>query len=497
MSEVNNSSGQSAAELLSNELLSFCKSDSLSEEVLRKIIERHTPNEIFPHYFPDAATAPDENGLTPLHHACKNKNATLNIIRILIDAAPDCVRSVTHDGWTPLHILCRNRELNEETAIQILKLLIEKQPDAVRHVDNRGFLPIHYASGWRSPEFCFLLIEAYPGSERMTTTKGALPLHWACYNSSLATVEYLYSRHCDAIHHADTTFGFYPIHSAIIGTMSRDIPADAVGVVQFLLNCDPSQKLIQYKGKSLLRVACGSAMKYNDSTIEAAVQIIKILFDTYPEAIEHRRIASSIHRRHQKVQAFINGELVYARQAKDLRLMTTPDDNGRLPLHTALQNNVRLGSIKLLVKGNPSALQTPEKSFALPLHVACEHHDSPSVIQYLIELDTATLDAVDRNGNTALHYACRGAKYHNIILLLEKYDAVSVSKRNAQDKLPIELLWESAAVLDRESIEYTGSIFRLLKAYPEMIMNGSMKQQITSGEGPSQNGKKRKYGDTT
>ncbi len=56
-------------------------------------------------------------------------------------------------------------------------------------------------------------------------------------------------------------------------------------------------------------------------------------------------------------------------------------------------------------------------------------------------------------------------------MLLDKFDAMSVSKRNAQKKLPIDLLWESEAVGDRESIEYTDCVFRLLSAYPETAMN--------------------------
>ena len=149
--------------------------------------------------------------------------------------------------------------------------------------------------------------------------------------------------------------------------------------------------------------------------------------------------------------------------------MTTPDDNGRLPLHRALQNNVRLGSIKLLVKGNLHALHSPDNSGAFPLHIACQHNDSATVVKYLIGRDTATLDAVDRDGNTALHCACQGAKYNTIAMFLEKYDAVSVSRRNADNKLPIELLWECNAVEDRESVEYTDSIFQLLEAYPETL----------------------------
>ena len=145
------------------------------------------------------------------------------------------------------------------------------------------------------------------------------------------------------------------------------------------------------------------------------------------------------------------------------------------------------------MKGNPSAIRNFDQSGAIPLHIACQHHNSAKVVQYLVEHDTTTLDAMDRNGNTALHYACRGAKYETIALLLKKYDAVSVSKRNAQKKLPIELLWESNEVEDRESVKYTESVFRLLKAYPETLRNVGTGLQSALME--SGNGKKRKFGD--
>eukprot|EP00986_Skeletonema_menzelii_P017120 scaffold17584_cov117-Skeletonema_menzelii.AAC.3 len=254
--------------------------------------------------------------------------------------------------------------MDEATAIQILKLLIEKYPEAIRHTNNNGRLPIHIAAEWRSPEFCRVLIEAYPGSERITTAQGAMPLLLACLNNSVPTVEYLYRQYPNAINHAAT--GYYPIHAAIVGTIKRDNPAAAVEIVEFLLDCDPNVKLQTLQGKSLLHIAC--VLDYNDSNIETGIQLIKIIFDAHPEAIEDNRIASNIHRFHQQVQAFINRELVYARQAKDHRLITTPDENGQLPLHKALQNNVRLGSIKLLVTGNPSALRNLDNNFALPLH---------------------------------------------------------------------------------------------------------------------------------
>ena len=130
----------------------------------------------------------------------------------------------------------------------------------------------------------------------------------------------------------------------------------------------------------------------------------------------------------------------------------------------------------------------------IPLHVACVHHDSVKVVQFLIGLAATTLDAVDREGNTALHLACRSGRHDIITLLLDKFDAVSISKRNAHGRLPIDLVWESSGVDDRENIEYTESVFRLLRAYPEMIMGINIQMQTASAACPSQNGKKRKLG---
>ena len=359
--------------------------------------------------------------------------------------------------------------IDDAVAMKILKLLIEKYPEAVWNADNNGCLPIHYAAGSKSPEFCCVLLELYPGSEQITDgIDDALPLHLACKLNTVATVEYLYRQYPDAINHATkTTDGCYPIHYAIASMDDRDNTAAAIDIVRFLLDCDPNQKLKQRDGMSLLGYPCGG--EYNDSNIEAGIQIIKILFDAHPEAIGNNIIVEDIQGFHHQVQTFINGELVYAREAKDLRLMTTPDDHGQLPLHRALQNNVRLGSIKLLVKGFSSAIRNADNNFAMPLHIACEHHDSASVVEYLLDLDTRTLRATDIDNNTALHYACRGAKHDTIAMLLEKYDAASVSKRNAHGKLPIDLLWESNEVLDREGIEYIDSVVRLLKAYPETL----------------------------
>ncbi len=493
----------SSTALLEDELTKFCQSDSLSEDGLREIIERcrgandprvrkyHFLHEAclnermtegilryLLEYFPNAVRYPDllAGGRLPLHIICVNKNVTLNMVQLLIDAYPESVSHETNrGGWIPLHCLCRNKNLDDkEVGLKILKLLIMRCPESVKHATRNGNLPIHFAAALQSPEFCRILIEAYPGSERITTENhGTLPFHAACQFNTVATAKYLYQLYPESINVAcRTAVGLHPIHYAIMGVDHRTNPAAAIEIVQFLLDCDPNVVSQKLHRKLPLYWVCYSAPNKNTPIkLNATLKILKILYNAHPEAIESDEMTSlRLRSPRQALQKFINSQLAYARQARDRTLMNTSDENGQLPLHKALRDNVILGSIKLLVKGNPSAVQTPDSVGALPLHLASLHYDDACIVEYLINLDPTSLCAVDGEGNTSLHYACRGAKFDTIALLLGKYGGVSVSKRNMNNQLPIDLLCESEAAGNRESIEYTESIYRLVRAYPDSVL---------------------------
>jgi ankyrin repeat protein len=514
----------------------LCQSDSLSEDGLRAIIQRHgwTPNNntsvqnynfflwacenervtmgilrYLLHNFPGAATFINTNwhdyinGNTALHVICQNDNVTLGMVHILLDAFPESVRHEAKKGNMPLHCLCRNRceddeeevpRYWDEIAVDILKLLLERCPESVRHVQG-GELPIHKAARYQSPEFCRILIEAYPESERMANNKGCLPFHLACAFNSHATAEYLYQLFPESINVA-ATCGMYPI-TCVIACLTGKNPAKSIELVRFLLDCNPDVVLQECDGILPIHRICTIANEENTRTnLNTALKILQILYDAHPEAIERNAVTTDLDSFPQEVRRFINNRLVYARQARDLRQMNTPDKNGQLPLHRALRDNVDLGSIKMLVKSNPSAICNFDKRGKIPLHVASQHHKSADAVQYLIELGEDTLDTMDKEGNTALHYACRGAKHKTIALLLDRYGAVSVSKENVRNQIPIDLLFKSEAVSDREGIEYTESIFRLLRAYPDTIncICNKMPQRATSREQwiQPQNTKKRK-----
>ena len=483
-----------------NHLDVFCQSDSLSEDGLRAIIEQHgwasnhptIPYDFFLsacrnervtegilryllRIFPSAGTFINRSRNTPMHIICHNKNVTLGMVQLLIDAAPDSVRHEDSHGGLPLHCLCVHKNLDDEVANNILKLLLKKCPESARHdIPGSNTLPIHLAAMNKSPEFCRLLIEAYPESERISNSAGMIPFLAACNYGTVATAEFLYELYPESINVAEVR-GAYPIHLAILSVKLRANPATAIDVVQFLLDCDPNVVLQKFDDILPLHWVCDEATNENTTTM---LKILQILYDAHPEAIEGEYVNGVafgfVPDIPEEVRTFIETHLQYARQARDLRRMNTPDENGQLLLHRALHGNatITLGTIKLFVKGNPSAVTCADNRGMSPLHIACQNR-SADIVQYLIDRDSLVLEAVDRQGNTVLHHACRGAKHGTITLLLEKYGAASVLKFNAHNQLPIDLLFESEAVIDRGGTEYTESIYRLIRAHPETVMFSS------------------------
>jgi hypothetical protein len=522
---------------LRKELADFCRSEALSVDGLREIFEEHrcTPNNHIDYtyeffleacrnervtegilgclleYFPVAFCAAASGGMTMIHYICYNKNVTRGMVQLLVDVYPKCSHAIiepNNTGVTPLHMLCANKKLNDSTAVDILGFFLERCPEAARRAgSNNGALPIHVACavGLKSVEFCRMLVEAYPGSVKITTSEDILlPVHVACRHCSVAVAEYLLKLYPEGINVANRG-GAYPIHAAII-RLENEAPTIALEMVQMLLDCDPTVASQKFGSLFPLSLVCSKSMSFRGddgvatSKANAALKIVQALYDAYPEAIEGDSLSLFINSFPEEIQAFINTQITYARLARNstARQMKKRDENGQVPLHRALRDSATLGSIKLIVKRNPSAVLVPDNSGALPLHVACQHNDSTKVVDYLIGLDPNTLTAVDRAGNTALHVACRGAKYDTIALLLEKYDAVSVSQSNVYNKLPIHLLFESNAVANRaDDTKYLENVFQLLRAYPETVMVSEDGKQATIPQGgrpsPSRNGKKRKY----
>ena len=119
------------AEILEEDLTKFCRSESLSEDGLRAIIERH-------------GIAPNNNDHITnnkfFRSACRNERITEGILQYLLKYFPNAVRHAGERGRLPLHNIC----LNKNVTRGMVQLLIDAFPDSVRHENNKGCLPLHY-----------------------------------------------------------------------------------------------------------------------------------------------------------------------------------------------------------------------------------------------------------------------------------------------------------------------------------------------------------------
>ena len=375
------------------------------------------------------------DGSVPLHMACSSESIDSDTIQLLINVCPEAVIQTDVYGYLPIHYLCQNRSLHETALVNILKIFIKINSHigvdqflhAINVEDMDGghlrHLPIHLALLHdMSPEFCKALIDACPESVRITDV-GDLAIHTACES-------YLTEWKCDP-------------------TLRRRWRDDPCTLVKYLFEIFPeSINVIGSNGATPIQcvsVPTEEEISECDDALEREIlMLIKDLVD------------------------FLERQMGYASKALDLIIMNTLDTNGWLPLQQALRDNASLGAIKLLVKGNTTALRVIDKKLSFPLHIACEF-SSTEVVQLLLELDDTLLDQRDKNQDSTLHYACRGGNCGAVKYLLERHVS-SVSEKNADGDLPFHLLCKAKIdKLDRESLEYVDTIWQLLLAYPMTV----------------------------
>jgi len=394
--------------------------------------------------------------------------------------------------------------MNDE-ASDILKLLLEAHPNSVSETSDQEHdenleLPIHKAAKSMSPGCCKVLVDAYPESVKTVDRYGYLPFHHSCMNGRPDTVEYLLKMYPESLHIGDNC-GYLPIHCAA-GSPGEN----TAEIVNFLLRHDPdcvskqvTNQIVSSINDALpLYLVCSywGVDQYN---------VTELLYDLYPEAILVRNGSGQLpfdilrnrddemfsdrssydvesKRRNTERLAFLSSQMSFAYKSKDETAMRTRDRTGSLPLHKAIRDDESLGTIKLLVKGNPEAVDIPDRRRMLPLDIASED-STVGVVKYLAELSPDRLNRCDENNNYPLHHACRGGNCEVIQYLLERpKSSASVSERNAGGILPIHLFCKFVNEQEQEEEEveddeeddnakYTETIWRLLTAYPETVLN--------------------------
>ena len=193
----------------------------------------------------------------------------------------------------------------------------------------------------------------------------------------------------------------------------------------------------------------------------SSLDIVKYIFDLYPEAIYETSLDNSRYCRHRDVLPFLQSQIELEHQA---RVDTTPDHHGQLPIHRALQNeDISVGTIKLMTAAYPVCIRTTDNQGCIPLHIACQVGCTDAA-KYLLEINEHSLKMLDTRGNLALHHACMAGKCDIISCILEK-SIYGATLQNHDKRTPIELLLFEA-VCDRSNMDYVEAIRCLFQVNP-------------------------------
>ena len=420
---------------------------------------------------PNSIRLRDSSNQTLLHIACDNASVDKAIFQLIYSSWPEALHLRDEYGDLSIHHMCENRNMDDNASLDILRFMLNIDPTLSSEIDgDNEYLPLHYAVDHKSTTFCKELIDAYPQSLRIESGRGMLPIHVACCYGNrddiVDTIQYMLELDPELINSEDRR-RYLSIHLAAEYGSAKSI--------ELLLKFDPNAASnVINDGSRLIGLWLPLHFACRFSTNLSTIQV---LYDAYPEAIftsdSGRRTPLDIARnqpRNQPAIDFLQTQLLYARRAQDMTAMATVDDDGWLPLHRALKDDAPLGSIKLLVRANPAALQVADQNGVYPVHIACEF-SSVKVVQYLVELAGDALNNVDAKNNSLFHYACRGGNLGIVKYLLEA-NMPSVSERNNNNKLAIHLLLEceeNTLDIDRESVEYVETVWQLLLANPEVV----------------------------
>ncbi|KAL7536542.1 hypothetical protein ACHAWF_005491 [Thalassiosira exigua] len=411
-------------------------------------------------------------GSSPLHVLCaENGSVTLEIVKFLVENWPDSVNRKDFYDCYPLHCLCQNKKLDDSSSLDILKYLVGANTAAVHEIHSQGNLPVHFAAGTgrRGRDFCEYLVAQFPESVQATNVNQHLPLQEACKSGRLDTVKYLVEIFPEALGVLSTS-GLSCSHHAI----SNDV--DRSDIFDFLLSLDPkclSKTVVDvnrnYHSRFIGNLPLHMMMELICPKSE---ECMKSLFDRYPEAILIRNNMGHspldlAKNKARDLAPFLEKQNEYAINAKSSDALTTPNGCGQLLLHQAIiDKGASLGTIKLLVKENQSAVGVLDNKGLLPAHLAC-YRRAPDILEYLLELNPSALRVCDAAGHNLLHHACQSGNCGAVKMLVEKCPSL-VSEVNSRGMLPLHLLCHKSgknyAIL--ASVEYTEAIWRLLVAEP-------------------------------
>jgi ankyrin repeat protein len=388
-----------------------------------------------------------------------------------------------------VHTIESNRIfLDDPTETELLAFLVNKNPESICVRDPDGHHPVMLAASCRGPQFCKFLIESLPNQDREDLLQTQeFPLV-ACRWGLPETVQYFIqlfgpkclrirsrSIHTNQLQISETS----PIHEAVKNYVYSE------EITRMLLKLDPT--LASFKATSREQHSLPFHIHLGRShSPHYSVDVIQMLFDAYPDAIlvsdlNGKDVSTKIREllldtnsykyRLQNILNFVEKQKEYCTLAhKGDEHLTTPDGHGRLLLHKALADkDVSLGTIKMIVDKQHTAVRVSDYDGLSPLHIAS--NCTVDILCHVLGFDKSAANKVDNEGNNILHAACKTGNLKAIEYIIDRHGLLA-SKVNNKGQFPIVTLLDKDGKEGNitKTAEYTGMIMKMLLAYPEFVV---------------------------
>lgn len=170
--------------------------------------------------YPAGLQATDNQGLTPIHWGLDIDTPNVELLRFVLNSvkgAEQILKRNCYKGWLPLHYLCSHMNSSSVYA-DLVNLLIQYYPDGVRKSSSLEWLPIHILVNQSLPnlEALKILIDSDQRTLVSKTVTGHIPLHVAVMikEPSMSTIKLLVDNHLESISIPDSN-GMLPLHLSL------------------------------------------------------------------------------------------------------------------------------------------------------------------------------------------------------------------------------------------------------------------------------------------
>lgn len=250
--------------------------------------------------------------------------------------------------------------------------------------------PLQYAiSSDKSIQIILQIIDLFPMDVQHKNKKGDYPLHIAliCGNKWIALM--LIVLFPEAVQHQNMD-GFYPLHLAI--------------------------------------------RSHNSKYELSEVLVIKLIEIFLEAAIESTKEGTALHFACNKILS----ETVYIQLIEiNPRAIYEKDNRGSYPIHFAIERDLPIAVIKLLLDDDPLGMRQRNVSNETLIYVACETNNA-DFDRHLMQQSDLQINRRDCYGNTPLHHACHHGRIKIVDILLNHPD-IDVNATDSNNDTPLHV----------------------------------------------------------